>query len=126
MATELQIRNARTNEVIAPFVKVADNPWSRMVGLLGKKALPPDQALLIRPCSSVHTFFMRFDMDAIFIDRENRVLKVVQKMRPFRFAGARRSRAVIEFMGGALEGMQNEEGDQLTITEAAESKLGTI
>jgi len=118
MSGPLRIRNGRTDEVIADFVRVADNPWTRMVGLLGKRELPLDQALLIRPCSSVHTFFMRFDMDAIFIDRENRVLKVVQNMRPFRFAGARRSHAVIEFMGGALKDGQLQPGDQLLISEA--------
>lgn len=117
MATELLIRNQRTSEVIAARTRVADNPWTRLVGLLGKKALPQGEALLIQPCSSVHTFFMRFDMDAIFIDREHRVLKVRRSMRPFRVAGARKSRAVIELMGGAIAEDGVKEGDQLILAE---------
>jgi len=119
VARELRVTNKRTGGEVAGRVRVADNPWSRMVGLLGKKELPAGEALLIRPCSSVHTFFMRFPMDAIFVNRENQVLKVVRGMRPFRFAGARRSHAVIELMGGALADGQVQPGDQLTLSEAA-------
>jgi uncharacterized protein len=118
MARELEVRNQRTNEVIADRVRVADNPWTRLVGLLGKKSLPPGEALLIRPCSSVHTFFMRFRMDAIFVDRDNHVLRVKHDMRPFRVAGARRSRYVIELMGNALSRVDLEPGDELILTEA--------
>jgi uncharacterized membrane protein (UPF0127 family) len=117
VARELLVTNQRTGGEIAARVRVADNPWSRMVGLLGKKELPTGEALLIRPCSSVHTFFMRFPMDAIFVNRENQVLKVVREMRPFRFAGARRSHAVIELMGGALADGEVETGDSLILTD---------
>lgn len=119
MSRELELRNQRTNEVIAGRVRMADNPWTRLVGLLGKKSLPPGEGLMIRPCSSVHTFFMRFNMDAIFIDRENRVLKVRHDMRPFRITGARKSKAVIELMGGALRDASIEVGDELLLAEAS-------
>ena len=117
MARELELRNGRTQQVICSRVRVADNPWTRLVGLLGKKSLPPGEALLIRPCSSVHTFFMRFRMDAIFVDRENHVLRVKHDMAPFRVAGAKRSRYVIEFMGGVLQSLDIEPGDGLILTE---------
>jgi uncharacterized membrane protein (UPF0127 family) len=121
MARELELRNQRTNEIIAGRVRVADNPWTRLVGLLGKKSLPIGEALLIRPCSSVHTFFMRFRMDAIFVDRESRVLKVQHDMRPFRVAWARKSRFVIELMGGALRDLDIKPGDELSLTPTTNS-----
>ena len=117
MARELELRNRRTNEVIASRVRLADNPWTRLVGLLGKKSLPLGEALMIRPCSSVHTFFMRFRMDAIFVDRENHVLRVKHDMGPFQVAGASRSRFVIEFMGGSLQAFDIEPDDELLLTE---------
>lgn len=102
---------------MARWVAVADNPWTRMVGLLGKQDLSAGEALLIRPCSSVHTYFMRFSLDVIFLDREYRVLKVVRNLKPFRFSGARRSHVVIELPAGALGGIDIEPGDQLTLEE---------
>lgn len=118
MVKKIRVKNERTDDTIAGSVAVADNPWTRMKGLLGKKGLPDAEALLIRPCSSVHTYFMRFDLDVIFLDRDNQVLKVVRDLRTFRFSGARRSHSVIEFGAGALAGIDIEPGDRLLLDEA--------
>jgi uncharacterized membrane protein (UPF0127 family) len=86
-------------------VEKADTPSKRLKGLLGRKELPPGTAMLIAPCNSIHTFFMRLVIDAVFIDRDNRVLKVVKNMGPGRIAGARWSVAVLEMPAGAAEGI---------------------
>ena len=79
---------------------IADSPVSRMRGLLGRRDLEPDEGLLLRPAGSVHTFFMRFAIDAVFLDRERRVVRVAEHIRPWRAAGARGARAVLELRAG--------------------------
>ena len=81
--------------------EVADGPLERLRGLLGRDALPDDAALLLRPCSSIHTSFLRFPIDAVFLDRDFRVLDVVSKLRPWRAAWRRGAHAVLELPAGA-------------------------
>ena len=64
--------------------KVARTLFARMKGLIGTKRLPPGEGMLILRCNAIHTFFMSFPIDAIFLDREDRVLKVVRNIRPWR------------------------------------------
>jgi uncharacterized membrane protein (UPF0127 family) len=73
---------------------------ARLVGLLGQRALPPDQALLITPCNNVHTFFMRFAIDVVFIDPAGVVLAIVPHLAPWRIAAARRAHACLELAAG--------------------------
>ena len=80
---------------------VADTAWTRLRGLVGRDALGPDEGMLIRPAGSVHTFFMRFPIDVVFLDRDSTVLKVVPGLAPWRTAGARRAKAVLELAPGA-------------------------
>ena len=79
---------------------VADNPLTRLRGLLGRRNLPEGEGLLLRPSSSIHTWFMRFAIDVVFLDRELRVLRVVDSLRPWRFAGCRGASAVLELPAG--------------------------
>ena len=71
---------------------LADRPWARMWGLLGRRSLPWGEGLLLRPAASVHTFFMRFPIDVVFLDRELTVLGVTPELRPWRTAGKRGAR----------------------------------
>ena len=114
-ATAMTMENQRTGERIAEHVREARNPLSRSVGLLGKKTLPDGEALLIRPCWSIHTWFMRFALDVIFLDRENRVLKVALNMGPWRMAMAKGAHSVIEMKAGSLTEGDLEPGDQLIL-----------
>jgi hypothetical protein len=72
-----------------------------MKGLLGRRALATGEALLLRPCSSIHTFFMRFAIDVVFLDRDGRVLKVVEHLVPWRASWCRGAREAIEVAAGA-------------------------
>jgi uncharacterized membrane protein (UPF0127 family) len=109
------LENQRTGARVATRLREASNPITRMVGLLGKKTLPDGEALLIRPCWSIHTWFMRFSLDVIFLDRENRVVRVIRDMKPWRIAAAKGSHSVIEMKAGLLTEDDLAPGDQLRI-----------
>lgn len=88
--------------------------WSRLVGLLGRASLLHGDALVIEPCRSVHTAFMRFAIDVVMVDRSRRVVKVVSGLKPFRVGGILRSaRAVVELPSGTIAETGTEAGDQL-------------
>jgi uncharacterized membrane protein (UPF0127 family) len=87
-------------EVLCERCVVADTFWTRLRGLVGRKELAESEGLLIRPAGSVHTFFMRFPIDVVFLDREDAVVKVVPALPPRRLAAARRARRVLELSAG--------------------------
>ncbi len=95
---------------------VADGPLTRMRGLLGRSQLGAGEGLLLKPASSVHTFFMRFPIDVVFIDREGRVTRVVRALRPWRVAGSRRACAVLELPAGVCERGEIIPGSRLELT----------
>ncbi len=76
--------DAETVVVNGVKAKVARTMFARMKGLIGTKSLPPGEGLLILHCNSIHTFFMSFAIDATFLDRDNRVVKTVRGIRPWR------------------------------------------
>jgi uncharacterized protein len=92
---------------------LAVNFVTRMRGLLGRSRLEPGEGLLIRPAGSIHMFFMRFAIDAVFCDRELVVLRVARNLRPWRMASQRGAKVVIELAAGAAAGVQP--GDRLSI-----------
>jgi uncharacterized membrane protein (UPF0127 family) len=94
---------------------VADRPFGRMKGLLGRRALASGEGLLLKPASSVHTFFMRFAIDVVFLDRELRVVAVAPELRPWRVAGRRGARAALELRAGECERRGVRPGDLLTL-----------
>ena len=63
---------------------MADSPFRRMKGLLGRKGLKPGEALILKPCNSIHTFFMRFAIDVLFVNKDSRVIKAISGIKPFR------------------------------------------
>ncbi len=103
----------------------ADNPLTRMVGLLGRRSLAPGEGLWFEPASSIHTAFMRFAIDLIFLDREGVVLRCVPAMRPFRVAMQRGARAVVELPAGTIERCGVSAGDRLTMAKAGDASEGS-
>jgi uncharacterized protein len=95
--------------------EVADSILSRMRGLLGRSELPPGEGLLIRPAPSIHTFFMRFTIDVVFLDGDLRVLAVRPEVGPWRTAGHRGARAVLELPAGESSRRGIRAGDQLAV-----------
>jgi uncharacterized protein len=91
--------------VIAARCYRAASASSRLVGLLGTPDLAPDEALWLEPCGSVHTLALRAPIGCAFLDAGGRVLRVVDPLPPWRIAGARGARAVVECRSGALAGL---------------------
>ena len=82
--------------------RVARSFWERTKGLIGVKSLAPDEGLLIERCNCIHTMFMRFAIDATFMDAEGRIVKTVRNIRPWRLfvGGGWRARKVLETAAG--------------------------
>ena len=96
-------------------VLVAESAWTRMVGLLGRAALPPDEGLMLSPAWSIHTWCMRFPIDVIFLDTDHRVLRVVAEMRPWRLVSVRRAHAVVELAAGRARALGIKPGQRLAL-----------
>ena len=92
---------------------LAETALTRMRGLLGRRNLPPGEGILLKPASSVHMAFMRFAIDAVFLDRELRVVKVAADLKPWRAAGARGSKSVLEIPAGEAARKGLTVGDRL-------------
>jgi len=90
-------------DVVCERCRLAETAFARMRGLLGRSGLARGEGLLLRPASSVHTAFMRFAIDVVFVDRENRVLKVVADVPPWRAAACKGARATLELPAGEAE-----------------------
>jgi uncharacterized protein len=103
--------------VVCARCELADSALTRMAGLLGRKSLAPGEGILIRPAGSIHTFFMRFAIDAVFLDPGLRVVGVTRDMRPWRIAGRRRARAVLEVAAGEAARHGVEMGERLVLRE---------
>ena len=86
--------------VVCERCLLAETPLTRMRGLLGRSGLPVGEGLLLRPAASIHMAFMRFPIDAVFLDSTDRVVKVVAELRPWRMASCRGARAVLELPAG--------------------------
>lgn len=95
--------------------KVADNFLDRFLGLMGRKAPPQNHGLLLSPCNSIHMMFMRFAIDAIFLDRDNRIVKIVPHLRPWLgLAFAPGAHACIELPSGTVKALGWQEGMKLS------------
>lgn len=110
----MEFRNRTRNVSLSERTRVADTLPTRLVGLLSSPGLAEGEGLWITPCNSIHTWFMRFTIDALFLDREDRVLRAVPRMKPWRLtrvvAG---SRGVLELPEGTIERTGTRVGDVL-------------
>ena len=99
--------------------EIPGGPLSRMRGLLGRDGLEPGTGMLLEREPSVHTAFMRFPIDVVFLGKANTVVKVVHDLRPWRMAGARRAHAALELPAGAAAAARLEPGMVLVAEEGA-------
>jgi uncharacterized membrane protein (UPF0127 family) len=98
----MQVFNVTKGVVVAARTRRADTFFSRLKGLLGSERLLEEEGLIIFPCNSVHTFGMRYAIDVLFVDKQNRIIKIVEEMGPGRMAGAFRASFVIELPAGTV------------------------
>jgi len=105
--------NERTQQPVATMVEIAASRTARRRGLLGRDHLDKASAMLLAPCTAVHTIGMRFPIDVVFVDRQGFAVKIVRNLRPWRMALAADGRAVVEMAAGSLDWGQVLPGDRL-------------
>lgn len=112
----MKLINKTKGTLLAQDVMIADNPFKRMKGLLGKKELKGAHALILKPCNSIHTFFMRFPIDVLFVDKDNKVVRAISCLVPFRITSLYfRADFAIELPAGTIQSTSSSEGDNLSI-----------
>ena len=101
------------NCTVGKNILLADSFFSRLRGLMFKKNMNDMDGLLITKCNSIHTFFMNFAIDLIFLDRQNKIVKIIRNVGPWRLTRFYFSASkVLEMMGGSLP-LEIKEGDRL-------------
>jgi uncharacterized protein len=110
--TEVALRR-EDGSIVCERCVLADTALARMRGLLGRSELPSGEGILLKPASSVHMAFMRFPIDAVFLDRELRVVKIASDLKPWRAAGSRGAKSVLEIPAGEAARRGLSVGDRL-------------
>jgi hypothetical protein len=113
------LRNAREGSVVATQVEVAADSKSRRKGLLGRDGMRAGDALVIAPCGGIHTFWMRFAIDVLFVRKDGRVVKCVHAIPPWRIALAPLASAAIELPAGTLRQTNTRKGDSLVVVRSS-------
>jgi uncharacterized membrane protein (UPF0127 family) len=116
----LKILNRTRDTVLATQASVADTSRARNIGLLRHKSLPDGEGLWIVPCEGVHTFFMKFPIDVVYLDRHKRVVKVRPNLVPWRISLCLRAHSVLELPAGKAARTETSRGDQLEFSDAGE------
>jgi uncharacterized protein len=99
--------------VVCDVCHLANKPHTRLKGVIGWKQLNKGEGVLIRPTFSIHTAFVRFPLDAVFLDEEMKVVSIKHELKPWRLAAARKAKAVLELAAGESKRLGLESGDRL-------------
>ena len=111
----MEVVNLTKGKNLARDARLADRFFTRLRGLLGTDYLLAGEGLVIRPCSSIHTFGMNYPIDIIFADADSRVIKTVACLGPWQVAACGGSRFVVELTAGMLAQTGTETGDRLRL-----------
>jgi uncharacterized membrane protein (UPF0127 family) len=113
--------NERTGLVVADHLLSSFDSKTRRTGLLAHDSFPAGSAMIIVPTNAIHTFFMKFAIDLLFVSKDGRIVKMTKALRPWRMAAAWRAYGVIEMSAGAVQGTGVELGDRLVIVRRHET-----
>ena len=104
------------NQVLLPELRVASSFWHRLVGLIGTQNLSSRQALWIERCHSIHTFFMSFSIDCVFVSKDNKVVSIKENIHPYRITWRQKNAvAVVELPAGQAKALNFKIGEQLYV-----------
>lgn len=115
----LRVTNPARKTVLATCLEQADTGAARSKGLLGRKGLPPGGGLWIVPCESVHTFWMQFPIDLVYIDRKKRIKKLRSNVPPWRLSACLSAHSILELPAGTIERTLTRLGDCLEFSPAS-------
>jgi uncharacterized membrane protein (UPF0127 family) len=111
-----EVFNKTRNSIVASQVSKADTYFKRLVGLMGKPVIPKGFGLWIVPCQDIHSFFMRVEFDAIFLNQNGQVLYLMQSMKPWRISKfVRGGKVVLELGAGTIAESDTQVGDELEL-----------
>jgi uncharacterized protein len=113
-----RIRNLTRNTELGASIDIADTSAKRRTGLLKHSGLAPGEGLWILPCESVHTFFMKFPIDLVYLDKKRTVRKVRHAVRPWRMSACFSAHSIIELPAGAARASMTVAGDQLEVEKS--------
>jgi uncharacterized protein len=120
----LQVVNLTRGVALVNQGNTADNPWRRFRGLMGVATLPPGSGLLIEPCDSVHTHFMRLPIDVLYVTRNHQIVPIAHAMKPWRIGRRwRQSHYVLELPSGTAAQTGTQVGDQLEVQQSTDESL---
>src|SRR5208283_1798940 len=97
------VRNQTRGTVLGDAIDLADTSAKRQIGLLKHQRLEPGHGLWIVPCESVHTFFMRFAIDLVYVDRKHKVRKVRNAVPPWRLSACLTAHSILELPAGTAQ-----------------------
>jgi uncharacterized membrane protein (UPF0127 family) len=117
------VRNQTRETILAEAADVADTSAKRRTGLLKHTRLEPGEGLWIIPCESVHTFFMKFAIDLVYLDKNRKVRKVRHALGPWRLSACLSARSVLELPAGTVARTGTVAGDELGIEKLAVEKI---
>jgi uncharacterized protein len=112
---KIKVRNETRQTVLADHADVANTSATRRTGLLKHERLEPGEGLLITPCASVHTFFMKFPIDLVYIDKKRKVRKVRSAVPAWRLSACLTAHSILELPAGTVEKTGTKPGDELVI-----------
>ena len=108
--------NLNTGRNVSTQVVIADTFMSRFLGLIPRKTMGEEEGLLLDPCSSIHMFFMSFSIDAVFLDKDFKVLRIFENLKPWRITPfIKNAESVLELPAGRCKGRVSV-GDRLEFT----------
>ena len=122
----VKVTNATRGTILATSVEIADTSRTRRKGLLGRASLSSGQGLWIIPCESVHTWFMHFPIDLIYLSRDHRVQKLRSDMVPWRWSACLSAGSVLELAAGSIRTSRTEQGDLVEFSSVSllEAEIG--
>ena len=115
----LSVRNLTRNTTLGDAIDLADTSEKRRTGLLKHTHLDPGQGLWIVPCESVHTFFMKFPIDLVYVDKKHVVRKVRNAVAPWRLSACLTAHSILELPAGTAERTRTQPGDKLAFDKSA-------
>lgn len=118
--TRIIVYNRTRNTKLADKAELAGNGMKRSKGLLGRKGLAYGEGMWIIPCEAVHTFFMQFPIDLVYLDRKLRIKKIKSNVSPWRVSACLAAHSVIELPAGTIHDSRTEAGDILQVLDASQ------
>ncbi len=108
--------NVTRNQTLVTRGTIADNVWSRLRGLIGHRPLEAGEGLMIKPCNSIHTFFMGFPIDVVYVSEDGEVVGLAERLVPYRIGPiVRKASFVLELPAGTIANTATQPGDRIII-----------